>query len=115
MYRSQCGPGCPPLSAAGVDTWRWPLEQPGFSAELAYTASHGITSMTGAEFAALRAAPVPKLVVAGVDDPQMSRSDMAATARRIGAPPPVIIAGWHLTMIASPRQLAAVLSAFAGR
>jgi hypothetical protein len=69
--------------------------------------------MTSAEFAALRADPVPKLVVAGVDDPQMSRSDMAATARRIGAPSPVLIPGWHLTMIASPRQLAAVLSAFA--
>jgi pimeloyl-ACP methyl ester carboxylesterase len=115
LYSSQCGPGCPSLSAAGVDTWRWPLEQPGFSAELAYAASHGITSMTSAEFAALRADPVAKLVVAGVDDPQMSGSDMAATARRIGAPSAVFIPGRHLTMIASPRQLAAVLSAFAGR
>jgi pimeloyl-ACP methyl ester carboxylesterase len=115
LYSSQCGPGCPPLSAAGVDTWRWPLEQAGFSAELAYAASHGITSMTSAEFAALRADPVPKLVVAGVNDPQMSRSDMAATARRIGAQSPVFVPGRHLTMIASPRQLAAVLSAFAGR
>jgi pimeloyl-ACP methyl ester carboxylesterase len=115
LYSSQCGPGCPSLSAAGVDTWRRPLEQPGFSAELAYAASHGITSMTSAEFAALRADPVAKLVVAGVDDPQMSGSDMAATARRIGAPSAVFIPGRHLTMIASPRQLAAVLSAFAGR
>jgi hypothetical protein len=56
-----------------------------------------------------------RLVVAGLDDPQMSRSDMTATARRIGAPSPVFIAGRHLTMIASPRELAAVLSAFAGR
>lgn len=115
LYSSQCGPSCPPLSAAGTDVWRWPLEQPGFSEELAYTASHGIMSMTSAEFAALRADPVPKLVVAGVDDPQMSRSDMVATANRIGAPPPVLIPGRHLTMIASPRQFAAVLSAFAGR
>jgi pimeloyl-ACP methyl ester carboxylesterase len=115
VYSSQCGSGCPPLSAAMVNTWRWPLEQPGFSAYLAYTATHGITSMTSAEFATLKADPVPKLVVAGVNDPQMSRQDMVATARRIGAPSPVLIPGRHLTMIASPRQLAAVLSAFAGR
>ena len=71
--------------------------------------------MTSAEFAALRADPVPKLVVAGVNDPQMSQSDMAATARRIGAPSASSSRRQHLTMIASPRQLAAVLSAFAGR
>jgi hypothetical protein len=71
--------------------------------------------MTSAEFAGLKADPVPKLVVAGVNDPQMPRSDMVATARRIGAPSPVLIPGHHLTMIASPQQLAAVLSAFAGR
>jgi pimeloyl-ACP methyl ester carboxylesterase len=114
VYGSQCGPGCPALSAAAVNTWRWPLQQPGFSAELAYIASHGITSMTSAEFVGLKADPVPKLVVAGVNDPQMPHADMVATARRIGAPTPVLIPGQHLTMIASPQQLAAVLSAFAG-
>ena len=86
VYGSQCGPTCPGLSAAGVNTWRWPLEQPGFSAEIAYTARNGITAMTSAQFAALRADPVPKLVVVGVNDPQMSRSDATATASAIGAP-----------------------------
>jgi hypothetical protein len=71
--------------------------------------------MTAAQFGALRATNVPKLVVFGVDDPQMSHSDAALTARRIGAPPPVYVPGRHLTMIASPRQVAAALDSLGGR
>jgi pimeloyl-ACP methyl ester carboxylesterase len=111
LYDAQCGPLCPPLSAAGVETWRLPLQQPGFEGAVTYTLRHGIPSMTSAQFAALRALPVPKLVVYGADDPQMSASDEAATAVRIGAPPPLTVPGRHLTMIASPRQVAAALRA----
>jgi pimeloyl-ACP methyl ester carboxylesterase len=113
LYDSQCGPLCPSLSAAGVETWRLPLQQPGFAGEVAYTLQHGIPSMTPAEFAALHALPVPKRVIYGADDPQMSPSDATTTANRIGAPPPVTVPGRHLTMIASPRQLAAALRAAA--
>ncbi len=66
--------------------------------------------MTSAQFAALRADPVPKLVVVGVNDPQMSRSDATATASAIGAPLPVYVPGRHLTMIASPGPVAAIIS-----
>jgi pimeloyl-ACP methyl ester carboxylesterase len=110
IYAAQCGPSCPPLSAAGVETWRLPLQQPGFAGEAAYTLRHGIPSMTPAQFAALRALELPKLVVYGADDPQMSASDAAATAGRIGAPSPVAIPGRHLTMISSPGQLAAAVN-----
>jgi pimeloyl-ACP methyl ester carboxylesterase len=109
LYDSQCGPTCPRLSEAGVDTWRWPLEQPGFQAEITYSMKYGITAMTPAQFAELKATDVPKLVVFGIDDPQMPHSDAIATAGRIGAPPPVYVPGRHLTMIASPRQVAAVI------
>jgi pimeloyl-ACP methyl ester carboxylesterase len=109
VYNAQCGPTCPRLNEAGVNTWRWPLEQPGFQAEITYTIRHGIIGMNPAQFAALKATEVPKLVVFGVADPQMSHSDAALTARRIGAPPPVYVPGRHLTMIASPRQVAAAI------
>jgi len=108
-YSSMCGPGCPKLGEAGVNTWRWPLEQPGFQAELTYVMRHGITAMTPAQFAALKATSVPKLVIIGVNDPEISHSDAALTARRIGAPPPVYVPGRHLTMIASPQQVAAAI------
>jgi pimeloyl-ACP methyl ester carboxylesterase len=112
LYSSQCGPDCPPLSTAGVQTWRLPLQQPGFASEVAYTLRHGIASMTTAEFAQLRALTVPRLVIYGADDPQMSRADAVTTASRIGAPAPVAIPGRHLTMISSPHQLATALHAF---
>jgi pimeloyl-ACP methyl ester carboxylesterase len=115
IYSSACGPTCPRLTEAGVSTWRWPLEQPGFQAELTYSIRHGITAMTPAQFAALKAAGVPKLVVVGAGDPEMPHSDAALTARRIGAPPPVYVPGRHLTMIASPRQVAAAIDSLGNR
>jgi pimeloyl-ACP methyl ester carboxylesterase len=115
LYDAQCGPLCPSLSAAGVETWRLPLQQAGFAGEVTYTLRHGIPSLTSAQFAALRARPVPKLVIYGADDPQMSPSDATTTAGRIGAPPPVTVQGRHLTMISSPGQLAAAIGAVAAR
>jgi pimeloyl-ACP methyl ester carboxylesterase len=115
IYGSECGPTCPQLDEAGVDAWRWPLEQPGFQAEVSYAIKHGVTAMTPAQFTALKAANVPKLAVFGVDDPQMPHSDAALTARRIGAPPPVYVPGRHLTMIAAPRQVAAAIDSITNR
>jgi pimeloyl-ACP methyl ester carboxylesterase len=115
IYNSECGPACPQLDQAGVNTWRWPLEQPGFQAEITYTMRYGITAMTPAQFAALKAADVPKLVIFGIGDPQMSHSDAALAAQRIGAPPPVYVPGRHLTMIASPRQVAAAIDSLGNR
>jgi pimeloyl-ACP methyl ester carboxylesterase len=109
IYGSQCGPTCPPLSAAGVDTWRRPLEQPGFESAITYTLRHGIPSMSAAELGQLRADPVPKLVIYGAADPQLSASAAAQAAARIGAPAPVAVPGRHLTMISSPEQVAAAI------
>ena len=112
LYNSQCGPTCPPLSPAGVETWRLPLQQPGFASEVAYSLHHGIPAMTSAQFSELRAASVPKQVIFGIDDPQMSHADADATANRIGAPPPTYVPGRHLTMISSPGQVATAVQAF---
>ena len=115
IYAAQCGPACSPLTAAGVQTWRRPLQQPGFAAAIGYTLRHGIPSMTSAELARLRAAAVPKRVIFGADDPQLSAAAAAQAAARIGAPPPTAVPGRHLTMISSPQQVAAAIQAFIGR
>lgn len=112
IYQSQCGPRCPPLSAAGVRAWRRPLQQPGFLDVVAYNLRHGIPSMSDAQLGQLRAIALPKFVIYGRDDPQLSPADAVAAAARIGARPPVAIPGRHLTMISSPRQLAAAINAF---
>jgi pimeloyl-ACP methyl ester carboxylesterase len=112
VYSAQCGPACAPLSAAGVAAWREPLQQPGFAAAIGYTLRHGIPSLTSAQFAQLHAAPVAKRVIVGADDPQFSVAAAARTAARIGAPAPVIVPGRHLTMISSPRAVAAAIETF---
>jgi len=112
IYESACGPTCPPLTANSLRTWRLPLEQPGFLDVTAYNLRHGIPSMTGTQLRALRSSSIPKLVIYGRNDPELSRPDAAAAAARIGAPPPVAIPGRHLTMISSPRQLTAALERF---
>jgi pimeloyl-ACP methyl ester carboxylesterase len=109
VYASQCGPTCAPLDPAGVRTWQIPLQQPGFAAAFTYSLRHGIPAMTSAELAALRAAPVRKLVVYGRDDPQMSAADAAKAAAAIGAGTPVVVPGRHLTMISSPTAVAAAI------
>lgn len=111
IYGSQCGPLCPPLSPAGVEVWRRPLQQPGAENALWSTLRTGIPSLTGAQLDRLRSSPVPKSVVFGADDPQYSRAAPAQVAARIGAPRPVIVPGRHLTMISSPRQVAAATRA----
>ena len=68
--------------------------------------------MTDAQLRALKAEPVPKLVVYGRDDPQVSAADAEATSMNIGAPPPVAIPGRHLTIVSSTRQLTAAINGF---
>jgi pimeloyl-ACP methyl ester carboxylesterase len=112
IYSSQCGPTCPRLTSAGMQAWRGPLRQPGFESAVAYLLGHGIPSMTSAQFGRLRASALPKRVIFGADDPQLTRAAAAQAASRIGAPPPISVPGRHLTMISSPRQVAAAIRAF---
>ena len=75
----------------------------------------GIPSLTADETAMLRAAPVAKGVVVGADDPQLSRGTAGEVAVSIGAPPPTVVPGRHLTMISSPAQLADAIRALCRR
>ena len=68
--------------------------------------------MTAAEFSQLRLAAVSKRVILGINDPQLSAAGAAQAAARIGASPPAAVPGRHLTMISSPRQVAAAIRAF---
>ncbi|HXS61311.1 MAG TPA: alpha/beta hydrolase [Streptosporangiaceae bacterium] len=115
VYQSQCGPTCAPLSAAGVRAWRLPLQQPAFLDVIAFNLRHGIPAMTYAQLRALKAESVPKLVIYGRDDPQLSPAGAAATAVRIGAPPPVAVPGRHLPIISSTRQVTAAIEEFIRR
>ena len=47
-----------------------------------------------------------------VNDSQLSTAAAAQAAASVGAPPPIAVPGHHLTMITSPRQVAAAVRAF---
>ena len=117
LYASQCGPTCAPLDAAGVDRWRRPLQQRGTERALIANATRGvIPAMTPAQLEALRTSSVPRLVVWGredVDGAYTPRSP-SSTAAAIGAPPPFVVPGRHLTMISSPEQVAQAVGRLTG-
>ncbi len=115
IYGAQCGQACPRLDHVGVESWRRPLEQPGAETALWSILGTGIPSLTEAQLDRLRASSLPKSVVFGVDDPQYSRAAPAQVAARIGAPAPTIVPGRHLTMISSPRQVAAAIRVLCDR
>jgi pimeloyl-ACP methyl ester carboxylesterase len=95
-----------------VRTWQLPLQQPGFLGLITYNLRHGIPAMSQAQLRALKATQIPKLVVYGRDDPQISAPDAAATAVNIGAPPPIAVPGRHLPFISAPSRVAAIIDGF---
>ena len=103
------------LTHAEVNVWRRPLQQPGAENALWSIARNGIPSLSGVQLAALRASPIPKSVVFGLHDPQYSRAAPSQVAARIAAPPPTIVPGAHLTMIASPHLVAAAIRTLCNR
>jgi pimeloyl-ACP methyl ester carboxylesterase len=110
IYGSQCGPACPRLDRAGVDRWRRPLRVPG--AERGLWSMDGIVGLPAARLAALARVPVPKAVIFGSADDVFSRTAPYETAKRIGAPAPVIVPGArHLSFISHPAQVAAAIAA----
>ncbi|MEU9022480.1 alpha/beta hydrolase [Actinomadura sp. NPDC048394] len=105
LYRAQCGPSCPRLDEAGVEQWRRPFQMPG--AEDALWDMQAVVGLPAGRVAELARLRVPKAVVFGADDDVFSRGSPYETARRIGAPSPVIIPGaHHLSLVSHPRQVA---------
>lgn len=110
IYGSTCGPTCPRLDRSGVEQWRRPLQVPG--AENAIWHMNGLVGLPAARVAALASVPIPKAVVYGAEDSVFNRKSPYETAKRIGAPAPVVIPGArHLSFISSPRQVATAIEA----
>src|SRR2546421_2412276 len=115
VYERQCGPRCPPLRAADIDTWRRPFQVPGAEAALWQQLDLGVPGLSIARLRGLAAVAIPKRVVFGAADDVFSVDTPAQTAARIGAPAPTLIpAGRHLTMISDPGRVAAVIAALTG-
>ncbi|GGO90186.1 hypothetical protein GCM10012280_35130 [Wenjunlia tyrosinilytica] len=110
IYRAQCGPGCPALDGAGLDQWRRPLRVPGAEDALWSMMGEGVPGLPRDRLSRLRDVRLPKSVVFGERDDVFSTSTPAQTARRIGAPKPVLIPeARHLAMISHPDAVAAAV------
>ena len=114
VYSTQCGPACPPLTSAGVQQWRRPLQVAGaLEALWAMTQSGGL-GLPASEVSRLTGVDVAKLVVFGAGDNLFGGNSAAETAARIGAPAPILIRGArHLSLISHPDQVAAAIAGLA--
>jgi pimeloyl-ACP methyl ester carboxylesterase len=116
IYSSQCGPACPRLDKAGVDVWRRPYEVAGAETGVWGSLRYGVPGLSESRLTLLRGVGLPKAVVYGADDHVFAKTSAADTARRIGAPPPLLIPGArHLTMISSPAEVARAVEELAAR
>ncbi|WP_345457969.1 alpha/beta hydrolase [Actinoallomurus oryzae] len=113
IYESNCGPGCPRLDRAGVDQWRRPLQVAGAEDGIWHMTS--IVGLPATRVAALAGVPISKAVVFGSADDVFARSSPYETAKRIGAPAPVLIPGArHLSFISNPGQVASAITGGGG-
>lgn len=114
VYATECGPRCPRLTGAELDTWRRPLQVPGAEKALWSMLRSGIVGVPTVRLGRLRGLPIPKAVVFGAEDGVFPGSAPSKTARLIGAPPPTIIAkAHHLALISDPAPVAAVVESMA--
>jgi pimeloyl-ACP methyl ester carboxylesterase len=112
VYQRQCGPRCPPLTAADLDGWRRPFQVPGAEAALWQMLDLGVPGLSVSRLSGLAALPIPKRVVFGAGDGVFDPGTPAQTAARIGAPAPTLIPdARHLTMISDPDGVAAAIRA----
>ena len=114
VYGGQCGPRCPRLDAAGVDAWRRPFQVAGAEDALWSMLDEGVLGVSPQRVAQVAALDVPKAVVFGAQDDVFPPGTPQETARRIGAPAPVLIPdARHLTPVSDPDAVARAVSAVA--
>lgn len=114
VYGGQCGPRCPPLDAAGVDAWRRPFQVAGAEDALWAMLDEGVLGVSAERVGGLAALDVPKSVVFGAQDDVFPPGTPQETARRIGAPAPVLIPdARHLTPVSDPDAVAGAVAAVA--
>ena len=111
-----CGPNCAPLTSQQLQAVQRPFEVAGAEQALMAYAARPIVGVQVSDLRRVRAEGIPSLVVFGSNDFQFSPGDAALTARRLGAPAPVMVKGaGHLSMWSSPSQVASTLDRFVGR
>jgi len=114
IFEAVCGRGCPPFTQEVLRQVQRPLEVKGAEESLLSFGSRAIVGVTSNQLEHLRSFRIPSIVIFGSNDSEFSTNAAYETARRIGAPSPVIIRGaGHLTMWSRPSQVATAIYTFA--
>lgn len=110
LYSQACGAGCPTLDAAALDRLRRPFEVAGAEQAIWDMLAAVIPGLTADQVARIGSLRIPAAVVFGARDTEFAPASPAQTARRIGAPAPVIIPGaGHLSFVSHPDEVAGVV------
>jgi len=113
IFRSACGPQCPPVTDQVLNMVERPFEVAGAQQALLAYASQPIVGVSVSQLREVGRVGIAARVIFGSDDTEYSSSTPRVTAERLGAPAPSIIDGaGHLSLWSSPDRVARVIGAF---
>jgi pimeloyl-ACP methyl ester carboxylesterase len=113
IFRSACGPQCPPVTNQVLTMIERPFEAAGAQQALLAYASQPIVGVSISQLREVGRVGIPPRVIFGSDDTEYSSSTPRVTAERLGAPAPSIIDGaGHLSIWSSPDRVARAIGTF---
>jgi pimeloyl-ACP methyl ester carboxylesterase len=108
ILRNAWGPHPPPFPHATLQQFEQPFRVAGTAAALRQLVSHGLPGVTASQLHEIR---FPRAVIWGVDDDVDSVASGRATAAALGVPLRTVARAGHLSMLAQPRRVAALIAA----
>jgi len=116
VFGLACGPDCPTLTPAQLSDVQRPLLVAGAEQALLAYVSRPVVGVTAGELAHLASPALAAAVVFGAEDDENAPGAPAATAARIGAPPPVVVPRCgHLSLWSHPKAVADVVAGLLAR
>ena len=108
VLRNAWGPQPPRFPHATLQQFEQPFRVAGTASALKQLVSHGLPGVTIAQLHRIR---VPRAVVWGADDDVDSVASGRATAAALGVPLQMVPRAGHLSMLAQPQRVAALIAA----
>jgi len=116
IFRSACGPQCPPVTPAVLSMVERPFEVARAQQALLAFAGQPVVGVSVAQLRQVGATGIAARVIFGSDDNVFSSASPRQTAERLHAPSPDVIAGaGHLSLWSHPSSVAQDIAAFLSR
>ena len=113
IFRSACGPRCPPVTPSVLSMVQRPFEVAGAQQALVAYAGRPLVGVSVAQLRRIGSSGVAARVIFGAADHVFSSATPRLTAQRLRAPAPTIIAGaGHLSLWSRPARVARAITLF---